>query len=638
MSKEYQSESLSKEDFLNTVLKYNPHANTELIAKAYDFAEKAHKDQKRLDGRNHFLHCKEVAYMLIKLRLDTATISAGLLHDVVEDTPHTIEEIRKLFGPEVEYLVDSVTKTSNINIKSTEEERAENIRKIILATAKDIRVIFMKLADRLHSLRTLKYHRPENRTIISKETMEIYVPIAYKLGMYRIKSEMEDLCLRYMQPEVYQELKRKVAKKKEEREAEVKSIIAQVKQLLLHKGLKVTITGRAKNFYSIYKKMTKKGIPFDHIHDLSAIRVITDNSDDCYRILGIMHSTWKPLTKKFDDYIAMPKPNMYRSLHTEVIINGKPVEIQIRTWGMHHIAEEGIAAHWRYKETERDKQFDRRIAWLKQILEWRMSSSNATDFVESLKIDLFKDEIYTITPKGDLIPLPEKSTPVDFAYAVHTDIGDHCTRAKVNKEIAPLDHELKSGDVIEIITDKNAAPSRNWLKFVKTNLARSKIRQALGITGLETQPEEPKDEDSIIARIDHAKKSLLKLSKCCTPKYGDRIRGYNMKDGKIAVHREGCENLKQLDTKRTIQLSWKQEPKTNARIRIEVIDRSGLFQEILDVLTKNGIRIEAINTKTKKEKLYLLLEVKPVDIIPGVISSVKKIENVVGISVENPTA
>ncbi|MBI2141986.1 bifunctional (p)ppGpp synthetase/guanosine-3',5'-bis(diphosphate) 3'-pyrophosphohydrolase, partial [Candidatus Woesearchaeota archaeon] len=472
MSLEYAAESLSKQEFLKRVLDYNPNADALLIERAYDFAEKSHEGQKRLCGRPFFMHCKDVAYMLVKLRLDTATICAGLLHDVLEDTGKRPEQLGKVFGDEILGLVQGVTKIRSISLGSKEEERAENVRKVLLATIKDIRVILIKLADRLHNMRTLKYTPEESRKAVSRETLDIYVPVAYKLGMYKIKSELEDLCLKYLNPSVYQELKRRVSRKKEEREGEVKSIISQIKKALANKGLRAAITGRAKNFHSIYRKMIKKGIPFDSVHDLSAIRILTESHDDCYRILGILHSTWTPILKNFDDYIATPKPNMYQSLHTEVIMDGKPVEVQIRTWTMHHIAEEGIAAHWLYKDTERDKKFDRRIAWLKQILDWRMTSASAKEFVESLKIDLFKDEIYVITPKGDAIPLPEGATPVDFAYAVHTDVGNHCARAKVNNTIMPLDAELKSGDVVEIITAKNASPSRNWLQFVRTDNAK----------------------------------------------------------------------------------------------------------------------------------------------------------------------
>lgn len=623
---------------MKRALEYNPNADVRLIEKAYDFAENSHEGQKRLCGRPFFMHCKDVAYMLVKLRLDTATICAGLLHDVLEDTGHRPEHLNKIFGDEILGLVQGVTKIKSINLGGKEEERAENVRKVLLATIKDIRVILIKLADRLHNMRTLKYMPEESRKAVSRETLDIYVPVAYKLGMYKIKSELEDLCLKYLDPSVYQELKLRVSKKRDEREGEIKKIIGRIKEALVHKGLKATITGRAKNFHSIYRKMVKKGITFDLVHDLSAIRIIAESPDDCYRILGILHSTWTPILKNFDDYIATPKPNMYQSLHTEMMMDGKPVEVQIRTWTMHHVAEEGIAAHWLYKDTERDKKFDRRIAWLKQILDWRMTSASAKEFVESLKIDLFKDEIYVITPKGDAIPLPEGATPVDFAYAVHTDVGNHCVRAKVNNAIMPLDTELKSGDVVEILTSKNASPSRNWLQFVKTGPAMGKIRHALGIVYVQHRDvKEPLDERQIIAMVDFPKASLLKIARCCSPQPGDGISGYRIKDGKVAVHKALCDNLKQSGQEKWMPMGWKlREAEKPVRLRAEVIDRTGLFQEILGALAASGIKIAAINTKNAKDKLYLILEVKPLaqSALDEAISAVKRVRNVVDVRIE----
>ncbi len=630
MSKEYAIESMGMEEFLQEAARYNPNAKVDLIRQAYLFAEKVHAGQRRLCGRDYFMHCKDVAYMLMKLRLDTATICAGLLHDVLEDTNVKKAELEKKFGSEIAYLVGGVTKIRRISI-AREEERAENIRKVLFATIKDIRVILIKLADRLHNMRTLKYHPRVSQVEISRETIDVYVPIAYKLGMYRIKSEMEDLCLRFLEPDVYQELKKRVVKTKEEREKEVKAIIRQVGRLLAQREIRASITGRAKNFYGIYRKMVKKGIPFEQIHDLAAIRVITEGTDDCYRILGLVHSAWTPLMSRFDDYIAKPKPNMYQSLHTEVLINGRPVEIQIRTWKMHHLAEEGIAAHWRYKETERDKRFERRIAWLKQILEWRRTSGSATEFLESLKIDLFKDEIYAITPKGDAIPLPERATPVDFAYAVHSDIGDHCLRAKVNSEIVPLDYELKSGDVVEIVTAKNALPSRNWLKFVKTNHARSKIRHKLGITWVEQQASEP---EALVDAIVYEKPALLQLSRCCSPRRNDSIIGLRLKDGKVAVHRRSCPNIQELAEARKIALSWKALAREEMQIRAEVVDRAGLVEDLLNTLGRAGVKVASITTKNIRQKLYIILGIKEHKELDDAVKKVKQVENVVDVKVE----
>ena len=361
---------VGKREFLEQVLVNNPRADTSLISRAYDFAAAAHSGQKRVSGEEYFQHVLNVASILSGMHMDSETIAAALLHDVLEDTRTAKEKLKREFGSAVAGLVEGVTK--KIAITATPEYRAENIRKVLLATIKDVRVILLKLADRLHNMRTLKYLGPLQQREIAQETLEVYVPIAYKLGMYRIKSELEDLCLRFLEPGIYQELKARVVKKKEEREREVKKIVTAVRKVIEANNLPDTVVvGRAKNFYSIYKKMMSKKIPFEEVRDLSAIRVITTTPETCYRALNIIHSKWTPILNRFDDYIANPKPNMYQSLHTEVLFDGKPVEVQIRTLNMHHIAEEGIAAHWRYKDTERDRQFDRKVAWLKQIMEWR---------------------------------------------------------------------------------------------------------------------------------------------------------------------------------------------------------------------------------------------------------------------------
>ncbi|MBN2454573.1 bifunctional (p)ppGpp synthetase/guanosine-3',5'-bis(diphosphate) 3'-pyrophosphohydrolase [Candidatus Woesearchaeota archaeon] len=635
MSKESLVEGMSKKSFLGFVKSFNPHADLKKVEEAYDFAKEAHKDQKRMSGKDHFDHLLNTSYILIKLRLDTETICAALLHDTLEDTETKKETIKKKFGDEILSLIEGVTKIRKIRLETVEEDRAENIREVLLATIKDIRVILIKLADRLHNMRTLKYLDEKDRKSISQETLEIYVPIAYKLGMYKLKSELEDLSLRYLEPEIYQELKSRIAKKKEQRDKEIRSIIEKAKAVMVEKKLDCRIYGRAKNFYSIYKKMKKKSIPFEEVRDLYAIRIIAKTQDDCYRALGAIHAAWTPISTKFDDYISTPKPNLYQSLHTEVLIDKKPVEVQIRTWDMHHVAEEGIAAHWRYKDTERDKKFDRRISWLKQILEWKTSKS-AREFVEDLKIDLFKDEIYVLTPKGDPIPLPEKATPIDFAYAVHTDIGNHCARAKVNNAIVPLDHELKSGDVCEVITLKNAAPSRNWLKITKTNIAKSKIRQKLGIVAdSDVKKEEEEVKEDLTAKIEGVKASNVKMSKCCTPKYGESIIGYRMKDGKVAIHLSACPNLKDLEDTRKVKLLWKQKEKQDlVKIQVEIEDRIGLFADILNIFSAMRINVNSINTKNTKNKLYIVFEIEDRESLPKLIPQIKAVKNVIEVKTE----
>lgn len=636
MTEENVTKGMSKEDFLNSVKDFNPNANIKQISKAYDFSKNAHAGQKRASGDEFFSHSLEVAYLLAELRLDSETICAALLHDVIEDAKVKPERFRKEFGDEIFELVQGVTKIREIKLEKSEDE---NLRKVLLATIKDIRVMLIKLVDRLHNMRTLKYLDREKQIILSKETLNIYAPIAYKLGMYRLKSELEDLSLRFLEPEVYQEMKKKITIKKEVREAEVEKLTQMIEKKLQEKGINAKVIGRAKSFYSIYKKMMKKGYKFEDIHDLYAIRILTNTLDECYRILGIIHSTWTPVPKMFDDYIATPKPNMYQSVHTEVIVAGKPVEIQIRTWDMHYLAEDGIAAHWRYKDTERDKEFDKKISWLKQLLEWKRTSADAREFIETMKIDLFKDQIVVFTPKGDPIALPEGSTPVDFGYMVHTDIGDHCIRAKINNAIAPLDRELKSGDLIEIITSKNAAPSRHWLKFVKTNQAKTKIRHALNIfADREQKPEvETMEDESLIEKLDikGIKLNMVKIAKCCNPQFKDEVQGFRMKDGRVAVHKLTCENLRLLDDNRKIKLDWidKGVKTPIIQLRVEIIDRIGLLADILNIFSREKINVEVVTQKMVKEKLVISFELKLTrqTNINDIINQLKGIKNIIDV-------
>ncbi|KYO63964.1 RelA/SpoT family protein [Thermovenabulum gondwanense] len=458
---------------------YNPQADLKLIRDAYDFAKNAHDGQHRASGELFIFHPLEVAMILADLELDTVTVAAGLLHDVVEDTQYTIEDIEKIFGPEIALLVDGVTKLGKLEFKSKEEQQAENLRKMLLAMAKDIRIILIKLADRLHNMRTLKSMPEEKQKEKAIETLEIFAPLAHRLGISKIKWELEDLAFRFLEPEHYYDLVDKVAKKRREREEHINEMINILKQKLESSGIKADIQGRPKHFYSIYKKMKEQNKTFDQIYDLTAVRVIVDNVRECYAALGVVHTLWKPIPGRFKDYIAMPKPNMYQSLHTTVIDSkGEPLEIQIRTYEMHKTAEYGIAAHWRYKEGSKIDEFDKKLSWLREILDWQRELKDAKEFMESLKLDLFTDEVYVFTPKGDVINLPAGSCPIDFAYRIHTDIGNRCIGAKVNGKMVPLDYRLANGDIVEILTSSHSSgPSRDWLKFVKSAQARSKIKQ-----------------------------------------------------------------------------------------------------------------------------------------------------------------
>jgi len=472
--------SLSLESLEKRIKAYNPSADLALIRKAYEYAKKAHSGQHRISGELFIFHPLGVAEILADLELDTATIAAGLLHDVVEDTPVTIEDIENEFGSEIALLVDGVTKLGKLEYKTKEEQQAENLRKMFLAMSKDIRVIMIKLADRLHNMRTLKYVPFEKQKEKAIETLEIFSPLAHRLGISRIKWELEDLAFRYLEPERYYELVEKVAKKRKEREEHINKMIAILKEKLTSAGISAEIQGRPKHFYSIYKKMVDQNKTFDQIYDLTAVRVIVESIKDCYAALGVIHTLWKPIPGRFKDYIAMPKPNMYQSLHTTVIDStGDPLEIQIRTYEMHKTAEYGIAAHWRYKEGGKgDKDFEKKLSWLREILDWQRELKDAREFMENLKLDLFTDEVYVFTPKGDVIALPMGSCPIDFAYKIHTDIGNKCIGAKVNGKMVPLDYKLNNGDIIEIITSVHSnGPSRDWLNIVTSTQAKNKIRQ-----------------------------------------------------------------------------------------------------------------------------------------------------------------
>lgn len=472
------------EEFLHKLLEINPNYDRELLKRAYLKAEQIHKGQKRKSGEDYIIHPMAVAVILADLGMDENTLVAGLLHDAVEDTPYTLADLKDDFGEEVALLVDGVTKLKSLVYESKEERQAENLRKMFLAMSKDIRVLIIKLADRLHNLRTIDYMDRNQIIEKCKETLEIYAPLASRLGIYALKFELEDIALKELEPETYYDLVKQVSLKKEQREENINKVIDSIKEGLDSLNIKYEIKGRNKHFYSIYRKMKYQDKQLDEIFDLTAVRIIVDSVRDCYAVLGLVHTRWKPIPGRFKDYIAMPKPNRYQSLHTTVIgDDGKPFEIQIRTAEMHKVAEYGIAAHWKYKEGKEGEKEDKeevKLAWLRQTLEWQKDLSDSKEFMETLKVDLFSNQVFVFTPKGDVIELPAGSTPLDFAFKIHTAIGAKCVGAKVNGKMVPLDYTLNNGEIVEIITSANSkGPSIDWLKIVKSNAARNKIRQYL---------------------------------------------------------------------------------------------------------------------------------------------------------------
>ena len=587
----------------------NEQANFALIARAFYFAQTHHAGQNRKSGEPFLQHCVEVARILAQLRLDATTVAAGLLHDVLEDTPVSLDEIEAQFGPKIAALTDGVTKIERFQYESREARQAETFRKMLLSVVEDIRVILVKFADRLHNMRTLGHMEPEQQKRIALETVQVYAPLAHRLGLARIRWELEDLSLRYIDDRMYSEIREKVALNRDEREEIIEEFREPLEKELGKNSISAEITGRPKNFFSIYNKMVWRGKSFEEVYDLMAARIIVDSVRECYHTLGLVHTLYHPIPERFKDYIATPKTNMYQSLHTTVVgPRGIPVEVQIRTWEMHHTAEIGIAAHWRYKTGESDAgELDQRIDWLRQVLDWQRDAAEPTEFMEDLKIELFQDEIFVFTPKGDLHQLPRGATPIDFAFAIHTDIGFHCLTAKVNGQIVPLGTGLKSGDSVQIITSPHQKPNRSWLELVKTTKARQRVRRwlkeeqysqsvrlgqeilerelkkyrhrvqsdALDEIAVELQlgdgehlyaaigsgeisvsrvihrliPHRPKRRvrplvrDGRGIRVQGMNNMMIHFGKCCTPIPGEPIIGLITRGRGISVHRTDCPNI-----------------------------------------------------------------------------------------------
>ncbi len=589
------------QELISSVRKYHPSTDISMIQKAYEVAKEAHKDQKRKSGEPYIIHPLCVAIILADLELDKETIVAGLLHDAVEDTWMTDEEVEKEFGSEVALLVDGVTKLGQLNYsKDKVELQAENLRKMFLAMAKDIRVILIKLADRLHNMRTLQYMKPEKQQEKARETMDIYAPIAMRLGISKIKVELDDLSLKYLKPDVYYDLVDKVSLRKSERQEFVNSIVKQVKQHMDDAGIKAQVAGRIKHFFSIYKKMVNQDKTIDQIYDLFAVRILVDTVKDCYAALGVIHEMYKPIPGRFKDYIAMPKPNMYQSLHTTLIgPNGQPFEIQIRTFEMHKTAEYGIAAHWKYKESSDGKapvgkSEEEKLNWLRQILEWQRDMSDNREFMSLLKndLDLFADSVYCFTPQGDVKTLPTGSTPIDFAYSVHSAVGNRMVGARVNGKLVPIEYEIQNGDRIEIITSQNSqGPSRDWLKLVKSTQAKNKINQWF---------KKELKEDNILKGKEmlaqYAKSKGYKISTYTKSQYLEAVmRKYGFRDWDSVLAAIGHGGLKEGQVFNKLQEAYEKENKKKITDE-EVLEAAAENQEKLHIAkAKGGIVVRGIH-------------------------------------------
>ncbi|MFN3947412.1 MAG: RelA/SpoT family protein [Aquificaceae bacterium] len=668
----------------------------EKVIKALGFIEEKHAGQYRKSGEPYVVHPIEVAIILAELGMDKTTIIAGLLHDVLEDTNTTYEEIKEKFGKEVADIVEGVTKLGKINFKDLQTQKAENYRKLILAFSKDLRVIFVKLTDRLHNMKTLQYFNREKQIRIAKETLEIYVPIANRLGLWKVKTELEDLCFMYLYPKEYEEVKNFVGKSKAELADYLRRLfIPKLKEELKKFGLQAHISYRPKHLYGIWQKTIRKGIKLEDVHDILGVRVIVNTVQECYLVLGLIHSIFKPVPGKFDDYISLPKPNLYQSLHTAVIgPKGRMVEVQIRTWEMHERAEKGIAAHWAYKEGKSIKD-NSVYAWLKSLVESVQGSKNPEELLENLKMELFGEEVFVFTPKGDLVVLPKGATPVDFAYHIHTEVGNHCAGAKVNGRIVPLNHKLQNGDMVEIITNPNKKPNAEWLNFVVTSKAKSRIKavlrelerenyisigkekleiyaQRLSIdkeslikrlfeeTGLKKeedlllllgsgkltkekvlslfkkpQKEKTQEKTEDVLRIDGLGEVLHSLAECCNPLPGEEVYGVISKGRGLVIHSKDCPNLeyiKKVSPEKVIKVIWsKSQGLHPTRLRLLAKDRVGILAEVTSIISSLRANITEAKTKSLPSGKALMDFTIQVEDYQELLKIIQALKNIEGI-------
>ncbi|MBU2600011.1 bifunctional (p)ppGpp synthetase/guanosine-3',5'-bis(diphosphate) 3'-pyrophosphohydrolase [bacterium] len=649
---------MSIQDILEKVKEYHPLADLRLVEKAYLFAELAHRGTKRASGEPFIIHPVCVAEILTDLKLDLYSIVCGLLHDTLEDTKVTLKDLKVTFGEVIAELVEGVSHLKKITDQSHEERKIENLRKLLLATAKDIRVILVKLADRLHNIRTLEYLERERQLKVAHETLEIYAPLANRLGMGKIKWELEDLSFRCLEPEIYDQTIKRLDQSQEERERYIENIKKVLDQELKKAEIKAEITGRPKHIYSICQKIKAQNIEMNKIYDLQAFRIITESIKDCYAILGIAHTLFKPISHRFKDFIAIPKSNMYQSIHTSVIgPEGRLMEIQIRTWEMNKITEEGIAAHWMYKEKLKiDKEFNKKISWLQDLIEIQETLKSPKEFMENLKMELFFDEVFVFTPKGEVRSLLKGSTPIDFAYLVHTDIGHTCIGAKINNQIVPLSYQLNSGDIIHIMTSSKQRPRRDWLKIVKTPKAKSCIRHWFKEREKEVEKKEtvkttPKKEISkeklgISKKKEEIKSNVIipeiegevetYFAKCCNPIPGDEITGYITQGRGVSIHRTTCHSImaSKFSKEHFIKVKWLVKDGSTFEISLFILayNREGLLADILNIVHESSTVVnEAYAKHTSKGMATgkLVMMIKNVNHLREITERIEKVSNVI---------
>lgn len=610
------------------------------IKKAYEFAKKAHAFQRRRSGEPYIMHPVEVAKIVASFGMDNASIMAALLHDTVEDTEVTLIDVKKEFSEEIALLVDGLSKITQFGDRKKTidfDEHISSLRKILLASAKDIRILIIKLCDRLHNMRTLKELPEVKRVKKSQETMQIYVPIAQKIGIYALKWELEDLAFKFLNPDMFQEIKKRVGLKREEREEIVKKAVKDLKTEI-HFDKDVIVLGRPKNFYSIYKKIKNKSKEFEDIYDLYAIRIICKNVGECYTILGKCHEQFKIFPNRLKDYIANPKSNGYESIHTVVYSQAikSPVELQIRTEDMNKLAEFGIAAHWKYKNLKEDKKFEQKISWLREVLQWEKEHADNQEFLKLLKFDFFEDEIFVFTPKNKVITLPEGASALDMAYAIHTEIGDHAYKCKVNGSVYTIDKTLKSGDIVEIIVNPSTKPNEKWLKFVRTSKARLKIRDYLDLKLKKSRKETSHSMTTEelfkkIARIETYKH--VKVAGCCTFEYGDQLVGVFSKDKKIVIHNASCPNAK-FSVSKKVPLRWIEEKEKEVTLYLTFNDRYGLVVDLLSIFSNYNANCTKMNTKVSKGGLVnMTVKLLDDDFIEKMVEDIKELDSLQSIKV-----